>query len=162
MSVTRNRNTAALGVSIGTALAFSAVYGLYLWKAWTPGTDWIEINRLIIADTEVGGDPRIIYERKFLADAPGTWAVNVFKHRDKADTVGVLYCSGSGQASYKAGRTLPPDAITLSWLMGKPCYFERGTYRTVVTVIINPPGYPAKVIEKESNYFVVPPQKETP
>lgn len=160
MSVTHNRNNAAIGVSIGTALAVCAVYGVNLWKAWKPGEDWVAINRLIIADTEVGGDPRIIYDRDLKADAPGTWSVNVFRHSDKNDTVGVLYCPGSGQATYKAGRPLPPDAIHLSWLMDRNCHFDRGTYRAVVTFIINPPGYPTKVVEKESNYFVVPPPKE--
>lgn len=162
MSVTVNRNNATLGIGLGAIMAFSAYVGVQQWKTWRPGTDWIEINRLIVADAEIGGDPRIIYDRELKADAPGTWAVNVFRHRDKSDTVGTVYCSGSGQATYKAGRLLPPDAITLSWLMGRTCYFERGTYRAVVTVILNPPGYPTKIIEKESNYFIVPPQEPTP
>jgi hypothetical protein len=159
--VSGNKSNAVVGIMLGAILAFAGYIGIQQWKAWTPGTHWIDITRLIIADADVGADPRIIYERELKADAPGTWSVNIYRHRDKSDTVGVVYCSGAGQASYKAGRPLPPDAITLSWLMGKPCNFERGTYRAVVTIVLNPVGYPAKIIERESNYFVVPPQEDT-
>lgn len=158
-----NRSNAILGTVLGVGLAIASFIGYQQWKYITPASDWIEINILHIEDAQPGEDPRITYDRQFKMDVAGVWAVNVFKYQDKADSVGVLYCSGSGTSSYKEARPLPPTATKLSWLMGRennPCVLEKGIYKAIITIIISPIGYPTKVVEKESNFFLVPPQEE--
>lgn len=156
-----SRTGAGLGITMGVLCAVVGFIAMQAWKDAAPASDWMEIGVLHIEDAQPGDDPRINYDRTFKIDTPGTWAVNVFRYRDEKDAVGTIYCSGSGVTTYKAGRELPPAATNLSWLMGRedrPCVFGRGAYKAVVTVIITPDGYPAKIIEKESNYFLVPPR----
>lgn len=169
------------GALLGTLIVAIGAMGYILWtaesrrsafeteqiaRAEKPGTDWLEIIQLNISDAEPGGDPRLAYGRDIKMTAPGTWSVNIFRHRNEKDDIGTVYCSGSGQATYKAGRELPPAATKLSWLIGKPltgeCALTDGIYKAVVTVVITPDGFPTKVVERESNYFVVPPKEPTP
>lgn len=152
---------ARAGIISGVLAALVAYAAMQIRADLLPATDWMEITELHVDDAMPGEDPRIVYARTFYQDSPGNWAVNVFRYRDDKDVIGTVYCSGSGVATYKAGRELPPAATRLSWLMGRegsPCTFARGTYKAVVTVTVTPPGYPSKIIEKESNYFLVPPR----
>lgn len=152
---------AGTGITFGVLAALMGYVAIQTWKAMTPGEDWIEIKNLYVEDAQPGEDPRIVYDRVLHHDTPGQWAVNVFRYEDEKDVIGTVYCSGSGVSTYKAGRALPPTATRLSWLMGRedrPCVLAKGVYRATITIIITPDGYQAKTIEKESNYFLVPPR----
>ncbi len=155
--------TAMVGTMLGTMLALFGYAAIQTWKNYLPATAWMEITEFHVDDAQPGDDPRITYARTFKADVSGTWAVNVLRYRNDKDLLGTIYCAGSGVATYKKDRDLPPTATKLSWLMrreGRECYFEPGIYRAVVTVILSPDGYPTKVVERESNYFLVPPGKD--
>lgn len=156
---------ASVGTALGAAVAFAAHVAVQYWKAWEPATNWLEIEALSIRDAAVGEDPRLVFRRNIKRDFPATYIVSLFRFENEADTTGTFYCSGQGGSYYKAGRKLPPAAITLSWLMGRetnPCQMGRGIYRATVTYTITPDGYQPKVLSVDSNYFVVPPQQEPP
>ena len=152
-------------IGAATAIAVSAViYVAYdYWKSIEPASNWLRVDEIVVRDAQIGEDPRIVYRREILRDYPATFIASVFRFADKTDPIGKFYCSGQGGSNYKAGRKLPPSAITLSWLMNResnPCIFTRGLYRLTISYTITPDGYPPKVFSVDSNYFLVPPASE--
>ena len=152
---------AIAGVSLALLSLTASYAGIQIWREQRPATDWIEITQLIVRDAEPGVDPRIVYARTIKDAAPADWRVSVSRF-DGDDKVGTTYCVGTGIANYVKARKLPPDAIRLSWLMGReerPCHFTKGTYRATVTITVTPHGYLPKVLTYDSNYFIVPPSE---
>lgn len=150
----------------GTVLAFLAgtsvavLIQMWLWERAKsePATDWFEVQTLIVEDSPAGADPRIQFARAIKQDAPGTYNISVYRHENQDDRIGTQYCEGNGGADYKAGRELPPNATSLSWLMNRseiPCQFGPGVYKVVATWVLRPNGYPEKVYQKESPFFIV-------
>lgn len=139
------------------------IYVSWSWLAWhrledTPATDWIAVNALTVDDTITGRDPRIVYRRDILKDFAGTFNATVYQYANSEDRTGTVYCQGNGGSDYKAGRDLPPKAASLSWVMNReamPCQFENGIYKLVITWLIYPDHYPAKMLRVESNFFKV-------
>ena len=147
---------AIAGISLALLSVTAGSAGLQFWREQRPATDWIEITQFIVRDALPGEDPRIVYERTIYQDTPADWRVTVSRF-DGDNTIGTTYCVGPGVANYVKDRKLPPDAIHLSWLMGKDCHFIDGTYRVTVTITVFPHGYLPKVLTYDSNYFLIPP-----
>lgn len=158
-------SNAVIGFVLAASAAALGYSGKQYWKALEPGTNWMEIDisSLVVLDAQVGEDPRIRYHRTIKRDFPATYIVSVFKFTDKADTLGTIYCTGFGGSNYKAGRKLPSNALTLSWLMNReamPCQFAKGLYLVTLSYTIMPDSYLPKVVSIDSNYFLVPPSNE--
>ena len=144
-----NRIEATLMALVGLALALSLALML-LSADW-----WMRLNSLHIPDARVGQDIPIVYDREFLRNFTGEWAVNVWK-MERGDWQ--PFCAADGKWNYEARKPAPGQ--DLAWITnGAPgCEdLPPGEYRVTVNVTANPGRLLSRTASVESNVFKVMP-----
>jgi hypothetical protein len=137
------------------AAAAGIIYG---WAEWDrrevdaqPISDWMQVNKIDVADGVVGEDLKVVYDRTIKQDFTIVWRVEVL---DVIANAAVCTGSGINEVRKDAAARAEPS-ITLSRLVGKDCKLGIGEYVLQANWVIKPEGYSDKREKLISNIFKV-------
>lgn len=154
---------ALIGFLIAVGLNWMVSRFEYAAKKAAPATNWFEVTQFQIADTVLGIEPIMVYERNIKQPFSGRWYSVIEQLTSEGVSLLGGECDFNEWHNYDPARVVPPGA-TLSWLTGikfaeRPgeggCFLSFGTYRVRLKWDIEPPGYPPKTYTVASNPFRV-------
>lgn len=116
--------------SLGNLLSVLGWTSAALWVAahWIPPSYWMQINKIYVADAELGVPPQMTVDWKIYYSFAMRWRIVVKMAMDTGDAEFQAVCDSTGSRPFSPQMHLPRDMDLRWWIAPGKCDLTRGDY----------------------------------